>query len=197
MLHQHLHLAGATPAGLTSLALPAEIRAAIKAGAWIVFNVSGGKDSSAAMFAVSIVLDGLGHPRNRRLVIHADLGRAEWESTPAMVERLAALADLPLSVVRRGAGDLFDRWAQRFENGKRRYEALETYNLIGPWSSASLRFCTSEAKAHVIGPHLARIAAMRRTSLRPSTPARITPRPWNMPTARPLPAPSPRRSPRK
>ncbi|EJU09185.1 hypothetical protein LH128_30239, partial [Sphingomonas sp. LH128] len=126
------------------------------AGAWIVFNVSGGKDSSAAMFAVSIVLDGLGHPRNRRLVIHADLGRAEWESTPAMVERLAALADLPLSVVRRGAGDLFDRWAQRFENGKRRYEALETYNLIGPWSSASLRFCTSEAKAHVIGPHLAR-----------------------------------------
>ena len=156
MLHQHLQPAGATPAGLPSLALPAEIRSAIKAGAWIVFNVSGGKDSSAAMFAVSIVLDQLGHPRNRRLVIHADLGRAEWESTPAMVERLAALADLPLNVVRRNAGDLFDRWAQRFENGKRRYEALETYNLIGPWSSASLRFCTSEAKAHVIGPHLAR-----------------------------------------
>lgn len=98
----------------------------------------------------------LGHPRDRRLVIHADLGRAEWESTPAMVERLAGLAGLPLTVVRRSAGDLFDRWAQRFENGKRRYEALETYNLIGPWSSASLRFCTSEAKAHVIGPHLAR-----------------------------------------
>ena len=130
MLHQHLQPAGTTPAGLPSLALPAEIRAAIKAGAWIVFNVSGGKDSSAAMFAVSIVLDQLGHPRNRRLVIHADLGRAEWDSTPAMVERLAALADLPLCVVRRNAGDLFDRWAQRFENGKRRYEALETFNLI-------------------------------------------------------------------
>ncbi|PHP17504.1 MULTISPECIES: hypothetical protein [Sphingobium] len=68
MLHQHLQPAGAMPAGLTSLALPAEIRAAIKAGAWIVFNVSGGKDSSAAMFAVSIVLDGLGHPRSRNAV---------------------------------------------------------------------------------------------------------------------------------
>ena len=55
MLHQHLQPAGAMPAGLPLLALPAEIRAAIKAGAWIVFNVSGGKDSSAAMFAVSIV----------------------------------------------------------------------------------------------------------------------------------------------
>jgi len=30
------------------------------AGAWIVFNVSGGKDSSAAMFTTNIVLDQLG-----------------------------------------------------------------------------------------------------------------------------------------
>ncbi|MFW2854660.1 phosphoadenosine phosphosulfate reductase family protein [Sphingomonas sp. TX0543] len=30
-------------------------------------------------------------------------------------------------------------------------------NLIGPWSSSALRFCTSEMKAHVIGPHLARL----------------------------------------
>ncbi|GGN55578.1 hypothetical protein GCM10011349_32390 [Novosphingobium indicum] len=152
-----LQPAGTLPAGLPPLTLPSEILTAIRSGAWVVFNVSGGKDSSAAMFTVNIVLDQLGHPRERRAVIHADLGRAEWESTPGLVEQLAALAGLPLTVVRRGAGDLFDRWAQRFANGKRRYEALETYNLIGPWSSASLRFCTSEAKAHVIGPHLARV----------------------------------------
>src|SRR3546814_11897536 len=48
------------------------------------------------------------------------------------------------------------RWEQRFLSGKRRYETLETYNLIGPWSSASLRFCTSELKVQVIGPELAR-----------------------------------------
>jgi 3'-phosphoadenosine 5'-phosphosulfate sulfotransferase (PAPS reductase)/FAD synthetase len=147
----------ATPLrALPPLAMPAPIAAALRDGAWAVFNLSGGKDSSAALFCATQALDALGHPQGRRLAIHADLGRAEWKTTPAMVTRIAALADLPLTVVRRGAGDLFDRWRQRFEAGKRRYEALGTYNLIGPWSSASLRFCTSEAKAQVIGPHLAR-----------------------------------------
>jgi len=144
-------------AGLPALALPPAILDAVERGAWIVFNLSGGKDSSAAMFAVNLILDALGHPRERRIAIHADLGRAEWDETPATVEDLAAHAGVPLTIVRRNAGDLFDRWATRFANGKARYEALETYNLIGPWSSSALRFCTSEMKAHVIGPHLARL----------------------------------------
>ncbi len=142
--------------GLPAIALPPAMLEAIAAGAWVVFNLSGGKDSSAAMFTVNPLLDALGHPRERRLALHADLGRAEWDETPATVEDLAALAGLPLTIVRRAAGDLFDRWGKRFANGKARYEALETYNLIGPWSSSALRFCTSEMKAHVIGPHLAR-----------------------------------------
>jgi 3'-phosphoadenosine 5'-phosphosulfate sulfotransferase (PAPS reductase)/FAD synthetase len=142
--------------GLPPLAITAEIAAALAAGAWVAFNLSGGKDSSASLFACLLQLDALGHPRDRRLAIHADLGRAEWDATPAMVERIAALAGLPLIVVSRQAGDLIARWEQRFANGKARYEALSTYNLIGPWSSASLRFCTSEHKAHVIGPELAR-----------------------------------------
>ncbi|CAH0354496.1 phosphoadenosine phosphosulfate reductase family protein [Sphingobium sp. CECT 9361] len=142
---------------MPNLAIDSEIIGAIRAGARIVFNVSGGKDSSAAMFAVNLYLDLLRHPRARRMAIHADLGRAEWASTPATVAHIAALAGIPLTVVRRAAGDLVDRWIQRFENAKRRYEALETYNLIGPWSSASLRFCQSEMKAAVIGPAVARM----------------------------------------
>lgn len=121
-----------------------------------MFNLSGGKDSGAATFATSAWLDAIGHPRERRHAIHADLGRAEWTSTPATVAAVAAAAGLPLLVVRRRAGDLVSRWEQRFANGKARFEALSTYNLIGPWSSASLRFCTSEAKVQVIGPELAR-----------------------------------------
>ena len=139
-----------------SIALPEPVLPGLQNGAWAVFNLSGGKDSSAALFAGMNALDAIGHPRDRRLAIHADIGRAEWDSTPAMVERLAELAGIELMVVRRKAGDLFDRWEQRFEAGKARYEALEIYNLIGPWSSASLRFCTSEAKAQVIGPALVR-----------------------------------------
>lgn len=151
-----LLLAATLPATLPGLAITDELIAAIRGGAWIVFNLSGGKDSSAAMAAVKLYLDLLGHPRERRMAIHADLGRAEWASTPATVEQIAANGGVPLTVVRRAAGDLVDRWIQRFESGKRRYEALETYNLIGPWSSASLRFCQSEMKAAVIGPAIAR-----------------------------------------
>ena len=147
--------AGALPSTPT-VALPPAIEAALRQGAWVVFNLSGGKDSSAALFATMPVLDALGHRPERRIAIHADLGKAEWDSTPATVARTAAMAAIPLTVRSRQSGDLFDRWNQRFEAGKARYEELSTYNLIGPWSSASLRFCTSEQKAQVIGPYLAR-----------------------------------------
>lgn len=137
-------------------AIDPAVIAAIHSGAWFAFNLSGGKDSTAAAHAAIRLLDALGHPADRRLAVHADLGRAEWRSTPATVTTIADRLGLPLLVVRRTAGDMVARWEQRFLAGKRRYEALETYNLIGPWSSASLRFCTSELKIQVIGPELAR-----------------------------------------
>ncbi|OAN53500.1 phosphoadenosine phosphosulfate reductase domain-containing protein [Sphingobium sp. TCM1] len=132
------------------------ILAAIRRNAWFLFNLSGGKDSTASAHGAIELLDALGHPADRRIAIHADLGRAEWRSTPATVAAIAQRLGLPLITVRRSTGDMVARWEQRFASGKRRYEALETYNLIGPWSSASLRFCTSELKVQVIGPELAR-----------------------------------------
>lgn len=134
----------------------ATILAAAKAGAVFVFSLSGGKDSAATSRAAMAWLDELGHPRDRRIAIHADLGRAEWKSTPAMVEATAEALGLELIIVRRGAGDMVQRWEVRFSNALERYEALATYNLIGPWSQANKRFCTSELKAQVIGPELAR-----------------------------------------
>ena len=147
---------GAFDRALPTLAIDSCIRRALADGAWVAFNLSGGKDSGASAYAVSRLLDRMGHPRSRRLAVHADLGRAEWETTPATVEAIADHIGVPLIVVRRKAGDMVARWEQRFSNGKARYEALETYNLIGPWSSSSLRFCTSELKVQVIGPELAR-----------------------------------------
>jgi 3'-phosphoadenosine 5'-phosphosulfate sulfotransferase (PAPS reductase)/FAD synthetase len=129
---------------------------AAQGGAWFAFNLSGGKDSTACAHAANALLDSLGHPRERRIAIHADLGRAEWRSTPEIVAAVGERLGLPLVVMRRSAGDMVARWEQRFANGCRRYEGLELYHLIGPWSSASLRFCTSELKTQVIGPELAR-----------------------------------------
>lgn len=138
------------------IALDDHVEAAFRAGSHVAFNLSGGKDSGAAAVAVTQYLDSIGHPPERRLAIHADLGRAEWRETMGIVERQAASVGVPLVTVRRAAGDMVQRWEQRFANGLARYVGLQTYNLIGPWSSASLRFCTSELKAQTIGPYLAR-----------------------------------------
>lgn len=142
---------------LFGVSVDESVRAALVGGARVVFNLSGGKDSGGLSHAANDYLDGIGHPRERRHAIHADLGRAEWQSTPATVEATAAHLGVPLIVVRRNAGDLVARWEKRFSNALERYEGLETYNLIGPWSQANKRFCTSELKAQVIGPHLARL----------------------------------------
>lgn len=138
------------------VAVDEAVLSAVREGAWIFFNLSGGKDSCATSHRAIALLDRLGHPRERRRAIHADLGRAEWRSTPATVEATAAALGLELDVVRRSAGDMVARWEVRFANAQARYEALSTYNLIGPWSQANKRFCTSELKAQVIGPYLAR-----------------------------------------
>ncbi len=138
------------------VATDAIITDALADDAIVAFSVSGGKDSAAATLASNLYLDAIGHDRARRIVIHADLGRIEWESTPRQVEAIAARAGLELVVVRRQAGDLIARWQARFASGKARYEALTTYGLVGPWSSSALRFCTSEMKTHVITAELRR-----------------------------------------
>ena len=130
------------------------IASALRSGAHVVYSLSGGKDSSAAAFAVEAHLDRIGHPRDRRHAIHADLGLIEWPSTPGFVETIAAMLGVDLSIVRRKAGGLIQRWEQRWQSSLRRYENLETYQLVSPFSSAKLRFCTGEAKVQPIGAEL-------------------------------------------
>lgn len=142
--------------GFGNLAIDDRVRAAIAAGVPVAYSLSGGKDSVSISHAADRMLDQLGHPRDRRIAIHADLGRIEWQSTPGTVEAAAAAIGVPLIVVRRKAGDLVDRWERRFELGLARYVDLLTYHLTGPWSSASNRFCTAELKTQVILPELLR-----------------------------------------
>nr|WP_239474398.1 phosphoadenosine phosphosulfate reductase family protein [Sphingomonas sp. BT552] len=129
---------------------------AVRNGARVVFNLSGGKDCGAISALTMRLLDKMGHSRERRIAIHADLGRAEWRSTPAQVEQQALALGLQLVVVRAASGDLVDRFENRWERGLGQYIDLSLYNLRGPWSSPSLKFCQSEKKIQVMGPHLAR-----------------------------------------
>lgn len=156
ILLDHALLTGTTLSGGLPLSLDTAVLEALTRNPWVVFNLSGGKDSGAVSHAFNQWLNQIGHPRERRVAIHADLGRIEWRSTEETVRATADFLGVPLLIERRKAGDLITRWETRFSNAKTRYEALETYRLIGPWSHASQRFCTSELKAQVMGPALAK-----------------------------------------
>jgi len=121
----------------------------------VAIGVSGGKDSCALAFATVEHLDAVGH-RGPRILIHSDLGRVEWKDSAPTCARLADRLGLELVTVRREAGDMMDRWLVRWRNNVARYQALSCVCLILPWSTASMRFCTSEMKTAIICRELVR-----------------------------------------
>jgi hypothetical protein len=115
----------------------------------VAIGVSGGKDSCAAVFAVNDYLDFEGF-EGQRTLIHAHLGAIEWEDSLPTCHRLAQWVEWPLLIVERAAGGLVERWEQRWENCLDRYCNLSCVKVILPWSTSSMRFCTSELKTDEI-----------------------------------------------
>lgn len=94
----------------------------------IAVSVSGGKDSQAMLDLL------VGQARaegvaDRLVLVHADLGRVEWEGTRELVEGWAREYGLRLEVVSRPQGDLLEHVEQR-----------------GKWPSSAARYCTSDHK---------------------------------------------------
>lgn len=106
------------------------------------------------------------------VIIHADLGRAEWIQTPAFVRHLSYVAGLPLVVVRRPQGDLVqeiqDRmvklagtdkpfWpssAQRYCTSDQKRGQIDTFLRAPFWPSSQQRYCTSHQKTAQIDKFL-------------------------------------------
>lgn len=137
---------GRTDAGVT---VDEDVTRLLAANAPVAIGVSGGKDSCACAIATVEHLDTIGHT-GPRVLIHSDLGRVEWKDSAPTCERLADHLKLDLVVVRRQAGDMMDRWLVRWANNVERYKTLRCVKLILPWSTPSMRFCTSEMKTAVI-----------------------------------------------
>jgi 3'-phosphoadenosine 5'-phosphosulfate sulfotransferase (PAPS reductase)/FAD synthetase len=134
---------------VTPINVPEAIQAHIERGAAVAIGVSGGKDSQAAALATVRYLDEVGH-NGPRLLVHADLGRVEWEQSLPVCETLASHLGIELIVERRKAGDMLARWQSRWQANVERYKRLECVKLILPWSTPAMRFCTSELKVAVI-----------------------------------------------
>lgn len=131
------------------VAIDATIDSLIAANAAVCIGASGGKDSQAVALAVARHLDAVGH-RGPRVLVHADLGRVEWQDSLAVCQRLAEHLGWELIVVRRPAGDMLDRWESRWVSRSTAYIELETVRLTLPWATPAMRFCTSELKVDQI-----------------------------------------------
>lgn len=117
--------------------------------------VSGGKDSTVAALSVNEYLDLKGH-KGPRILIHSDLGSVEWKNSIVICDKLAKRMNMPLIVVKRQAGGMMERWEGRWQNNVQRYTNLSCVKLILPWSTPSMRFCTSELKTSIIARELVR-----------------------------------------
>lgn len=136
-----------------TVATTPEVEAMLGRNAVVAIGVSGGKDSDACAIATSEYLDSIGHT-GPRLLIHADLGSVEWRQSQQKCQELADTLGWELKTVARKAGGMMERWQSRWKNNVERYNNLSCVKLILPWSTPSMRFCTSELKSAVIASEL-------------------------------------------
>ena len=122
------------PTSATDIRLPSECREMIRAGALVVLNTSGGKDSQAMTILMSRIV-----PRDRLVAVHAPLGAVEW---PGTVDHIRATLPpgVPLILAPVTSGkSLLDRVEER-----------------GKWPDPARRWCTSDFKASPIARELRR-----------------------------------------
>lgn len=147
----------------------------------LLVNSSAGKDSQAMLSALVARCDSEGVDRARIVVVHADLGRVEWEGTRELAERQAAIYGLRFEVVSR-AEDLLDQVVSRRRTLDARAERLqgEAWALHAAgwhrfadiagrdagrlwntpaWPSSTARYCTSDQKTAQVAKLMTRLVA--------------------------------------
>lgn len=140
---------------MRSIDITNEISEALELGAKAVvaIGISGGKDSTAVALATVDHLRAIGF-KGRTVLIHSDLGSVEWEDSLPKCRELAAHLGLELIIVRRKAGGMMHRWQGRWAANMKRFRELSCVKPILPWSTPSMRFCTSELKVDPITSEL-------------------------------------------
>lgn len=160
----------------------------------IIVNSSAGKDSQAMLTHLVERADAEDVPRSRMIVVHADLGRVEWDGTRELAEKQAAAYGLRFETVAR-AEDLLDQIVTRrrtlnAEAATLIDEALALFDAGLPglaelaetdadkklntpaWPSSQARYCTSDQKTSQVAKLMTRLAADHRAA-HPERPIRI------------------------
>lgn len=105
------------------------LRAFVAAGALVVANDSGGKDSQALLALLGRVV-----PRNQLVVAHAILPRVEWEGTTEHARSHAQALGVPFLTAQAGKTFL-----EMVDHNMARHDKV-------PWPSPEFRQCTSDLK---------------------------------------------------
>ena len=129
------------PLNTLPVSLTPDVIEMLERNAVAAVGISGGKDSQACLLAVHEHLNAIGHT-GKRVAIHSDLGRVEWLQSLPKCEEMARHLGWELIVVKSQSGDMMDRWLVRWENNLKRYRDLSCVQLILPWSTPAMRFCT-------------------------------------------------------
>lgn len=132
----------------------------------ILINSSAGKDSQAMLTHLVERADSEGIPRDRIIVVHADLGRVEWDGTRELAERQAAAYGLRFETVGR-AEDLLDQIVTRHNTLRAKGDTTTP-----AWPSSQARYCTSDQKTSQVAKLMTQLATDHRTA-HPERPIRI------------------------
>lgn len=150
----------------------------------ILVNSSAGKDSQAMLTGVVEMADAQGVSLDKIIVVHADLGRVEWEGTRELAETQAKAYGLRFEVVAREE-DLIDQIKTRRRTLDAEAKALldqalaaeaagdidEATRLLNDsikktdtpaWPSSQARFCTSDQKTAQVAKLMTALAKEHR-----------------------------------
>lgn len=106
---------------------------------WIVVNSSSGKDS-LAMLDYVVKLARLENVMDRVVVVHADLGRVEWEGVPDLARTQA------------------EHYGAAFRIVQAREDLLDHIERRGKWPSSFARYCTSDHKSGPVAKLITELA---------------------------------------
>lgn len=112
----------------------------------ILVNSSAGKDSQAMLDYVVAICDSKGVPRQRIVVVHADLGEEEWPGTKELAAEQAAHYGLRFEVVTRIGRVKDNDQGTTYKRGEVYGGILDYAKRRGKWPSSTNRWCTSDFK---------------------------------------------------
>lgn len=118
-------------------------------------GISSGKDSNTMAWVLRDYLASKDF-RGEFVLIHSNLGLIEHKESSSECQRLSDHLGVRLITVEPKL-PMIERWEKRWTDNSNRFIELERVKLMSPFSSADMRFCTSEEKVAPICQNLKKL----------------------------------------